>query len=376
MSNFFIPKPCHENWNTMTPQEKGRLCDVCTKVVVDFTKKTPVEVDKIMSEAEGSVCGNFNVNQLNQEAQQKVFRKPSNLFNRNFKYFAMSVFGFFALNKKAEAQLKGKVAIRGDVAPIDYHDTNSETTTLKGTINKNDGKPAGGASIKIMSGGVEIAQTKAMANGTYSVKIEPGKIVSRKVNVLVDHSYYETKTVNDLYISKAENKLNVTLDEMYMLLGEVAFVEPPVKDTIQKIETPVADTSADGTLLKVKGEVKMVDTNQVNTTCTETYMPIDTTTSETSEKNVETPVSNLIIRPEDITSTVYPNPTGNLATVYCNKEDSYVVGIYSENGQLLKSMTFDGSSTQLDVSPFERGNYFVTVSSKNGYSNTLKLVKL
>ncbi|HLP12442.1 MAG TPA: T9SS type A sorting domain-containing protein [Flavobacteriales bacterium] len=374
MSNFFIPKPCHENWNTMTPQEKGRLCDVCTKVVVDFTKKTPVEVDKIMSEADGSVCGNFNVNQLNQEAQQKVFRKPSNLFNRNFKYFAMSVFGFFALNKKAEAQLKGKVAIRGDVAPIDYHDTNSETTTLKGTINKNDGKPAGGASVKIMSGGVEIAQTKAMANGTYSVKIEPGKIVSRKVNVLVDHSYYETKTVNDLYISKAENKLNVTLDEMYMLLGEVAFVEPPVADTIQKIEIPVADTSADGTLLKVKGEVKMVDTTQVNTTCTETYMPSDTT-NETSEKNVETPVSNLIIRPEDITSTVYPNPTGNLATVYCNKEDSYVVGIYSENGQLIKSLTFEGSSTQIDVTTYDRGNYFVTVKSKTGYANTLKLIK-
>ena len=41
MSNFFIPEPCHENWNKMTPQEQGRHCAVCSKVVVDFTKKTP-----------------------------------------------------------------------------------------------------------------------------------------------------------------------------------------------------------------------------------------------------------------------------------------------------------------------------------------------
>ncbi|HYG50106.1 MAG TPA: T9SS type A sorting domain-containing protein, partial [Flavobacteriales bacterium] len=369
MSNFFIPKPCHENWNTMTPQEKGRLCDVCTKVVVDFTKKTPVEIDKIMNEAEGSVCGNFNVTQLNQEAQMKVFRKPTNLFNRNFKYFAMSVFGFFALNKKAEAQLKGKVAIRGDVSAIDYHDTNSEVTTLKGTISKQDGKPAGGANIKIMSGNVEIAITRANANGTYSIKIEPGKIVNRKVNVTVDHSYYETKVVNDLYISKAENKLNVTLDEMYMLLGEVAFVEPVVKDTL-KVETMVVDT--------IKGEpvidnVTVVDPVETNTTtCNETYMPGDTATNETNEKNaVETPVNNLLIRPEDITATIYPNPAGNLATVYCNKESAYVIGIYTENGKLMKTFTFEGSSTQLDVTNFERGNYFITVNSKEGYSNTL-----
>jgi hypothetical protein len=378
MSNFFIPKPCHENWNTMTPQEKGRLCDVCTKVVVDFTKKTPVEVDKIMSEAEGSVCGNFNVNQLNQEAQTKVFRKPVNLFNRNFKYFAMSVFGFFIFNKKAEAQLKGKVAIRGDVAPIDYHDTNTEITTIKGTIQKNDGKPAGGASIKITSAGVDIASIKALANGTYSIKIEPGKIVGRKVNVLVDYSHYETKTVNDLYISKAENKLNVTLDEMYMLLGEVAYVEPPVTDTVKndslKIETPVVDTSKTDMTITVVNTNEPVSTQ--NTTCTETYMPEDTASTTSNEKNLEAPVNNLIVRPEDITSTIYPNPTGSMATVYCNKDGSYVVGIYTENGALIKSLKFTGSSIQLDVSGFENGNYFVTLNGKEGYSTTLKMVKM
>jgi hypothetical protein len=33
-----IPKPCHENWHSMTPKEQGRFCGSCDKIVVDFSK--------------------------------------------------------------------------------------------------------------------------------------------------------------------------------------------------------------------------------------------------------------------------------------------------------------------------------------------------
>ncbi|MGL5275622.1 hypothetical protein [Myroides sp.] len=38
-----IPEPCHEDWNLMIPQEKGRHCTVCDKVVMDFTTSTKDE---------------------------------------------------------------------------------------------------------------------------------------------------------------------------------------------------------------------------------------------------------------------------------------------------------------------------------------------
>ena len=62
-----IPKPCHEDWNKMTPDAKGAFCKMCCKSVHDFTKKTAGEIKKILLEeinAGKKVCGRFNSNQL------------------------------------------------------------------------------------------------------------------------------------------------------------------------------------------------------------------------------------------------------------------------------------------------------------------------
>src|ERR1700756_4455260 len=39
-----IPKPCHQDWNTMEPNEQGRHCLQCCKTVVDFTNQEPEEI--------------------------------------------------------------------------------------------------------------------------------------------------------------------------------------------------------------------------------------------------------------------------------------------------------------------------------------------
>lgn len=60
-----IPKPCHEDWNTMTPKEKGRYCDACEKTVVDFTKMNLYETqDFIHQNKQKRICGHFKQTQL------------------------------------------------------------------------------------------------------------------------------------------------------------------------------------------------------------------------------------------------------------------------------------------------------------------------
>lgn len=60
-----IPKPCHEDWSGMTPKEKGRFCQSCSKTVVDFTQKSQEEIEQYLSEYFGQrVCGRLRREQL------------------------------------------------------------------------------------------------------------------------------------------------------------------------------------------------------------------------------------------------------------------------------------------------------------------------
>lgn len=61
-----IPKPCHEDWTAMIPNEQGRHCNICCKTVVDFTSMTDEEVKYFFlnkNKAE-TVCGRFKNEQL------------------------------------------------------------------------------------------------------------------------------------------------------------------------------------------------------------------------------------------------------------------------------------------------------------------------
>lgn len=62
-----IPKPCHENWNAMSPDEKGRFCAVCSKTVRDFRKTSDDDIIDVFSKTSEEICGNFNPSQLNRD---------------------------------------------------------------------------------------------------------------------------------------------------------------------------------------------------------------------------------------------------------------------------------------------------------------------
>ncbi|CAN5364480.1 hypothetical protein BH09BAC5_BH09BAC5_29620 [soil metagenome] len=86
-----IPKPCHENWSAMTAQEQGRHCDVCCKVVVDFTKMpTEKVIDYIAERNSEKICGRFREDQLKSNATEK--KSPRNKY-RVFMAAIYFVFG-------------------------------------------------------------------------------------------------------------------------------------------------------------------------------------------------------------------------------------------------------------------------------------------
>ena len=51
-----ISSPCHENWDSMTPSEKGRFCDSCNKEVHDVSLKTDIEIARELQQNQGDLC--------------------------------------------------------------------------------------------------------------------------------------------------------------------------------------------------------------------------------------------------------------------------------------------------------------------------------
>ncbi|PKF75659.1 hypothetical protein [Chryseobacterium sp. PMSZPI] len=69
-----IPKPCHENWDAMTPDEKGKFCSVCSKTVHDFTDCTDEEPINTYKSDE-DMCGRFREDQLDRNLGLSLISK-------------------------------------------------------------------------------------------------------------------------------------------------------------------------------------------------------------------------------------------------------------------------------------------------------------
>jgi len=60
-----IPKPCHENWEAMQPEEGGRHCAACAFKVQDLSSASDAELIERIAEGQMPKCARFRTSQLN-----------------------------------------------------------------------------------------------------------------------------------------------------------------------------------------------------------------------------------------------------------------------------------------------------------------------
>ena len=105
-----IPEPCHENWNNMSPAEKGRFCGSCQKHVVDFTNMNDQQlVAFFRRQTNGSVCGRFMQDQLD-----RTFEIPKKLIPCVMYFFEFAL-PEFLVSSKVTAQVKVAIVKRDTV---------------------------------------------------------------------------------------------------------------------------------------------------------------------------------------------------------------------------------------------------------------------
>lgn len=125
-----VPKPCHENWNAMSPNEKGKFCGSCNKTVIDFTKMKNTEIQNyfLVNSKEEEICGHFKFNQVVSDSNSS-YSKFSARFNRikvrPIKFIALFLLGsLFSLSscimgKRAETIEESEVIAKDSIPTTD-----------------------------------------------------------------------------------------------------------------------------------------------------------------------------------------------------------------------------------------------------------------
>ncbi|MDG5491757.1 carboxypeptidase-like regulatory domain-containing protein [Psychroserpens sp. SPM9] len=218
-----IPNPCHEDWNAMTPQEKGRHCASCQKTVFDFTLATDEQIVKTFL-SEDKLCGRFKSTQLNRELVRN--RKEKNNY---LSYVASTLFAFLSLGtQEVLAQGKPKIVmtntsqldtIRGKIAVSVLNEK-----IVKGSvIDAENGLAISGVNVVIKG----TAQgTITDHNGHFSLKVNKEAIL---VFSFLGYDRTELKITDS-------NQYNIQLVELDMdITGEIIIEKTP-KRSLKKVK--------------------------------------------------------------------------------------------------------------------------------------------
>ena len=340
-----IPTPCHENWEAMTPVDKGRFCAACQKQVMDFSNMNDRQVVEFFKKpSTGSVCGRFIPNQLQRDMEIPGKRIP---WVKYFFQFAIPAF-FVSAKAKAQGEVRVNAVINKEV---------KKDSMIRGQVLTQS------CAVKI-TGDTVIMEKPA----------EPGIVISGRItnenNEPVPHASVVIKgtrigvaadAAGFFKLQPAPGWKTVTL-----VTSGVGFMTK---------ELPVIRSDYKG-LLEIKlGPVQIQ----------EQFMGVIVVTKKKKHKKeadvplLKDPAAVAIIK----TFNLFPNPVaagGNLNIEWKQQDEGYYnLEILSLTGQVIKQQTIwidkEARLLSIDVPVTNPGSYIIRISNKKtGKASSEKII--
>lgn len=349
-----IPDPCHENWNQMSPADKGRFCASCQKTVVDFTYSTDKEIVEFLSKSGDSVCGRFDNRQLNRPL---VNAGQSTLYVSA--KWSMMLAGMLAWGvsqaQTEDRNVKGKVVMQGKpvINPSDVTvplTIPSNLSKITGRVlNAKDMTPIPYATILIKG---TKSGTVADSNGRFvlTAAFEGDNELALQVSCI---GFAGT----ELLVKKSKGELSFYLEPQTTLLGEVV-----VADTVY---LPVKTCVPDSEMFATVGMI--VQRHEPD---------LQDKIGREIEKLIPQPFRSKAI-------SIAPNPIVSGSAFYMmfnpGRTGDYTIDIFSTNGVLMqrKFIHMDQPSQQLEITTgwgWSSGMYWVRVSGEKDKVYQTRLV--
>ncbi|MDM1371857.1 carboxypeptidase-like regulatory domain-containing protein [Myroides marinus] len=215
-----IPEPCHEDWNLMTPQDKGRHCAVCDKVVVDFSKASKQEIINHIKK-EGKICGRIPRQYIGLNLEEEKIRKS---FGLNGMVATMVNLLALTTISTAVAQEKPKVeSVCQDTKTSTPLATLVQSTTKNENTRVIKGKTYEGGlelpGVTIMIKGTDIGTQSNLA-GEYELVV-PEKYNTKRLTIVA--SFIGLSDVK-VKVGKSKDNVDFHLETSGEVLGDIEII--------------------------------------------------------------------------------------------------------------------------------------------------------
>jgi hypothetical protein len=360
-----IAEPCHENWNQMSPTEKGAFCGKCQIDVVDFSNKTALEVKQILHDNIGkNLCGRFKKVQLEElNSEYLVWENQSiHTFQSKFLLACVLVFGMTLFSSCANG-------IAQDPLPIDFgiekikDSLFQPTDTLKGFDKSEKVKKNKLECTEILMG--DIAYDPEEFNVEDSAAISPTDSVE----------------INQLEIPKTDE---ITWDDEIHInpdaglsIGVIVMTPDPDFIAIPHVVIELDDTLLSDSL--------NLPVNDVQTIHEDDFVKGKMIAPKKFDRFIK---ENVALEPEPSTlieenklfeTKLFPNPALRHTTleVSSTNRGNYLIELYNFEGKKMETihqgqLDVGTSIFQIDLTGYSKGIYIVNITSENR-TETIKL---
>jgi hypothetical protein len=337
-----IADPCHEDWDKMTDNEKGKFCGSCQKQVIDFSGMTDTQLVAFFKKKSASeVCGRLNDYQLDRGIPVPPKRIPW------VRYFFQFTLPLFLTTLKAKAQTGavtvktaqtetcerrsyGNLTFKEDLVDLLV----DEGIQIRGIVLNEEGQPVPFASIE--KGLVGVA---ADSTGAFTLILAPGhKEITLKVSS-VGYESSEAKFTREQFNGK----------------------EPLI--------------------IRLKKNILMTEVIVVGYGRTTGKLVVTGTVSTITHRNLIEPLATP--SPAETFFRVYANPARANSNVFIDakksEEGSYAIQLLNISGQLIRQeqakIEKGMGAISFAIPAIPSGSYVITlVNKKTGKKYSEKLI--
>jgi hypothetical protein len=350
--NLFIPKPCSENWNQMTPAEKGRHCAVCSKVVTDFTQMKTEEIISTLQTSTDEVCGRIDLQQLTPvNTTQKIYFWMKAQFLPKIGYAALAFLGLASILKRSVyAQTDNHLHIAGG---LKYQLQAKDEKQINVVVVDETNRPVPNAEVNIFAGDLLLQTLNTDNQGSLQTKIEMQESGYANLRLEIHATHFLSKTLDNIRITKNGQTIRVKLDENVILMGKISILEP-----IELVPATMDSVKNKESLEQEKEEIDNLPINQV-----EPVYPSD-------EEN-QPVLADPNHQPDFI---AFPNPTWGEFVLETQQELYFDVKVMNELGVLVLAVNNQHKRCSLSLAGQPAGTYYAVLFVGDKAVETHKIV--